>query len=866
MASSQINMEKTILLILILTLFSVYAFAINPVEFIDKAFSGQNTLSKSDTEFLILKEFEAGKTTKINQGVHETNLPIQIGGKTYAHGIGTHADSHLKINFTVPAVKFTCKAGIDGQMLGTPASVKGWILADGKEIFRSKVMKGDNTALDINLKLDNIKSLELLLDNAGDGYTCDQWDWADAKVTLADGRKLYLDEIATNSQIKFRYPFSFNYGGVSSDEFLSNWDFKASIKRIDDTTDMKTFTYTDPETKLEVKADVKYYKDSGGIDWTLYFTNKGDKNTKVITNLKSLKTEITTGLTSITQDLTNKTGLMFAAPQENKKNELKDVTVYKTTGSNGCVAFRWDEFKITPEYLQKDKPIELRHTGLSSAGGDLAPYWTLAWSDGGIVTGLGWTGNWCADFSREGKNIKMSAGIQSEKLNTYLKPGETIRSPRIMIAIYSGNNIQAGFNAWRKTMINHITPKKDDKPAFIPIAYSTSGREMTSTTEDIDRAYIESFIGMGYEVSWFDAWYHRNAFPAGMGNYKLPVSEIPDPVRYPHGMTPLTKLIKANKMDVMVWFAPECVMPDTFIAKEHPEYVMFDGSGKSGSFALVNPEAREYMTNILDTAIKEWQISIFRTDSGTDESCLNNYVNEKAPDRVGIAENRSVTALYAFWDELVKRNPGLLIDNCCGGGTRLDLELMSRSISLWRSDSNVWVQYDELKSARLNQLITSNLNNYIPWTTGGSHGPNPYFVRSGYNTGLSFVGDTRPASFDKKEMMKAIAECKRLRKYALGNFYSLFNADSTATSWCAWQYHRPTEGDGYFVAFRREESPYSGLTCFLNDIDESKKYKVKTYRTYKLEKTQTMSGKDLKHFNVNIYDLPGSILVEYSPI
>ena len=43
-------------------------------------------------------------------------------------------------------------------------------------------------------------------------------------------------------------------------------------------------------------------------------------------------------------------------------------------------------------------------------------------------------------------------------------------------------------------------------------------------------------------------------------------------------------------------------------------------------------------------------------------------------DRQGMAETRHIEGLYAFWDDLLKRHPNLIIDNCASGGRRIDLE------------------------------------------------------------------------------------------------------------------------------------------------------------------------------------------------
>ena len=55
-------------------------------------------------------------------------------------------------------------------------------------------------------------------------------------------------------------------------------------------------------------------------------------------------------------------------------------------------------------------------------------------------------------------------------------------------------------------------------------------------------------------------------------------------------------------------------------------------------------------------------------------------------DRQGITEIKHVTGYLAYWDELRRRHPDMLIDSCASGGRRNDLETMRRAVPLWRSD------------------------------------------------------------------------------------------------------------------------------------------------------------------------------------
>ena len=51
-------------------------------------------------------------------------------------------------------------------------------------------------------------------------------------------------------------------------------------------------TLTDPQTQLEVRAVATVYTDTPGVDWTLYFTNRGQQDTPVLEQVRAVDTSI----------------------------------------------------------------------------------------------------------------------------------------------------------------------------------------------------------------------------------------------------------------------------------------------------------------------------------------------------------------------------------------------------------------------------------------------------------------------------------------------------------------------------------------------------------------------------------------------
>ncbi len=849
-----------ILAILVTLLSAGAAFGFDALAFADKAFSGAGTPEETEHSFKVLNE-TFPNTTKVNRMQDGVN-PIKLAGRTYKHGLGVHADNHLLFEFSKPVTRFTSHVGIDSLMNGSPAEITWQVLADGKEVAAGAAA-GDNTYKTVDVTLPGITRLELILDH-GKEHTCDQTDWGNARVYFADGTDAWLDEIAGASRIVCRYPFSFVYGGVSSDELLPRWQFDKKSETLSDTHTVNTYTYTGD--RLTVKAVVNIYTDTQALDWTIYFTGTGSVRSKMLKDVNALNVDWRLSASAPVAGEALPTGLIME-PVKDEKKELTDVVLCRTGGTIGCVRFSFDEFRQIAERLPKGETVSTVHGGTASSGGDYSPWWSLKWADGGVVCGMGWTGSWRADYTCDGENLNVKAGF-GDAFNAYLKPGETVRSARIMSVFFTGDDIQTGMNLFRRSMINHVSPKQNGQAAEIPIAYTVSANETNAGTEEIDRAYIEGFRGLGFEITWFDAYVLRNGFPACMGNYHKPIQDMIDPARYPHGMEPLVKLANDAGTDLMMWFAPETVGKDTFLSAEHPEWVMsVSGKDNTGNFALVDPEAQDFMVDVLSEAFKTWDVKVWKTDSGTDEKAVATYMGETSPQRKGIAENRWAQSLYDFWDRIRESKPDLLIDNCAGGCTRLDLETMSRSIIMWRTDSHVWAIFNDNRTAILNQLAVCRLNGFVPWHTCGQGGYSPYHIRSGFNMGLSYVNPLSIMKQEDKDLLKrGVEECKRLRKYVRGDYYTLYCTDERSDQWCAWQFDRPDQKDGYFVVFRREESPFTALNVKPKGIDPDADYSVSVYETYDLKETLTMKGSELQEFNAVIPQAPGSLLVEYQKL
>ncbi|HJN91092.1 MAG TPA: alpha-galactosidase, partial [Dehalococcoidia bacterium] len=348
--------------------------------------------------------------------------------------------------------------------------------------------------------------------------------------------------------------------------------------------------------------------------------------------------------------------------------------------------------------------------------------------------------------------------------------------------------------------------------------------------------------------------------PNGVGSWRHRAED------FPRGLKPLSDAAHERGMEFCLWFEPERVFHTSDLGKEHPEFCL--GTGEQRLLDLGNPEALAHVIDLLNRKIDEYGVDIYREDFNFDP--LAYWQEKDEPEREGMAEIRFTEGLYAMWDGIVEAHPGMPIDNCASGGRRIDLETVSRSYALWRSDfqdvgilgrrNYPWV------AAIAGQVQNVGLGMYVPFSAAAVYAFDPYSFRSSMSTGAPLYMDLRDPALDKELAKQAVAECKALREYWLGDLYPLTPVTVDAADWCAFQLDRPEDGDGIAFYFRRHESPYLGLTADLKALDAGATYEYSISTGYGKAKSRRATGDELAQMPIIVEDKPGSALVRYRRI
>jgi hypothetical protein len=107
--------------------------------------------------------------------------PMRIGNKKYPKGIGTHAPSEIVYALDGKYERFQSVVGPPEQ----GGSVVFRVLGDDRLLFDSGVLRNRHAA-SVDVPVENVRRLQLVVTDAGDGYIADSADWAAARVRKRD--------------------------------------------------------------------------------------------------------------------------------------------------------------------------------------------------------------------------------------------------------------------------------------------------------------------------------------------------------------------------------------------------------------------------------------------------------------------------------------------------------------------------------------------------------------------------------------------------------------------------------------------------------------------------------------------------------
>jgi alpha-galactosidase len=773
-----------------------------------------------------LKLLFADVNDGVTRGKSWRGTPFQLGDKTYSHGLAFNSTKHILVQLGKPGRRFTANVGLEnnddtrrGALMGN-GSVTFHVLLAGREVFSTPVMRLKDAPKSVDLPLNGATEFEIRVGDGGDGRGWDQALWAEAVVSLEDGSSLRLQDLPwLDGPQPNPFGYSFLYARSNSALLFPHWPRQPHEERLDSTSTRREMLTRDPATGLEIKAQATQFEDFPAVEWVVYLTNTQTNNTPLLEDIQAIDSLLPVAASTA-------------------------VTLHWSKG--GVASF--DDF--APQQAALKPGVSLRlSAGEGRSSSQILPFFNFEGASGGMIAAIGWSGNWVAEFASDSRGqVTMKAGLGRTHLVLY--PGETIRTPRMLLLFYEGDRWR-GQNLLRQFILAHHRPRLSGQPLVAPITCGNWGG--TAAAVHLDNIHKITQHDLPIDYYWIDAeWYGQGSWPVNVGNWAVKSS------LYPEGFKPLSDALRAAHRELMLWFEPERVYQGTPWASEYRPWLL-DIKGDNFLWNLGDPAARRFLTDFICSKISEFGLGCYRQDFNMDP--LPYWRAADAPDRQGMAEIRHIDGLYAFWDELLARNPSLLIDNCASGGRRLDLETLGRATPFWRTDGP--------RDPIAHQCHTYGLLTWVPLSaTSQDRARDDYEFRSSMCSALCLnwwvAGDVPaeriPDDFPFDWAKATLAQYLKLRPFYYGDYYPLTSYSQAADVWMAYELNLEESGKGLVVALRRPESPYQIARFQLHGIDESASYRLTNLDS----KAQTVvAGNELTHagLEISLAKQPGSALI-----
>jgi alpha-galactosidase len=721
---------------------------------------------------------------------------LLIASRSFDRGLAMRYTGEIRVVLPAAARSFEAVVGEDSNDVGYYSNAgRGNVVASvetaGSAVFRSTVMHEGMQGVEVNVPLRGAREFTLRLTPVGGERTpvyqkdWDQADWGNARVTMEDGSVLWLDKLRMGmppATYSSEVPFSFVYGGESSAELLKIWEVKRSTHRLDAQRTRYTVTYTDPSTQLVVRCVGVAYNDFPTVEWTVYFKNGGVARTPILEKIQAMEAHFA--------------GEEDAVP-----------VVHHSEGSNAQPTdFRPFETALPPAAVQ-----QFASRGGRPTDGDM-PYFNVAWRDRGLIAVLGWPGQWALQMTGDAANGVRIAGGQ-QQTHFWLAPGEEVRTPLAVLQFWTGDWLD-GQNTWRRWMVAHNLPRNGGKlpPPQLASGSSRATVEMQWANEDNQKEAFLHMLDEGLPIDYW--WMDAGWYPLTEGWWKTGTWE-PDTTRFPHGLRAISDVVHAHGRKVIVWFEPERVTQGSWLEKNHPEWLI-GPKGKDQLLFLGNQEAWHWLVAHVSQLIESEGIDTYRQDFNFEP--LKLWQSNDTPDRVGITEIEHVEGYLAYFDELHKRFPHLMIDTCASGGRRDDLETLRRAVPLWRSD----FAYDPDAM----QMQSYGLAPWVPYFGTAVNSADPYVFRSQMTPAMGIGLDGIKTREQHALQLKLLGQWKEVADFYYGDFYPLTPYSAEKSAWMAWQYARPDRTAGMVQVFRRAESPFESARLSLRGLDPGARYIV----------------------------------------
>ncbi len=307
-----------------------------------------------------------------------------------------------------------------------------------------------------------------------------------------------------------------------------------------------------------------------------------------------------------------------------------------------------------------------------------------------FAASLGWSANWKirvtgrVEKSPVDRNNSIDRPVNEARLFFDMGPsavdpalrviaaGETIKTPETHILC-----MKADLDHVTQALLDHVRrdvlPRPPSDHVF-DVEANHRGYIVDHETEAGIKREIDMAADIGAETFVIDAgWFgpEPNRWYDNVGDWYAGAW-------LPNDIQPIREYARQKGMRFGLWVEIEGAGAASKLRQEHPDWILTrDGQpiANGRHLDVGNPVVAKWMESEIARIIRKYDLDVFRIDYNMSTEEDGNRLRD------GFVENsswRHVENLYAMFDRLRQQFPGVIFQNCAGGGGRLDWGILRR--------------------------------------------------------------------------------------------------------------------------------------------------------------------------------------------
>ena len=281
-------------------------------------------------------------------------------------------------------------------------------------------------------------------------------------------------------------------------------------------------------------------------------------------------------------------------------------------------------------------------------------------------------------------SVRMTMGIDPETFSWVLEPGESFTVPECVLTFSGcglGRMSRNLHDFYRRHLIRSPWLHRE-RPILVNNWEATYFNFDTDKLLSIAKKAKECGIEM---LVMDDGWFgHRNNDDSSLGDWYVNEEKIKGGLAY------LSEEVHKIGLKFGIWFEPEAISPDSDLFRAHPDWA-FQVKDRIGTLSrcqyvldYTRKEVRDTVYGMISGILKSARIDYVKWDMNRSISDMGNLV--LPPERQQELGHRYVLGVYEMQERLLTDFPGLLLENCAGGGGRFDPGMLYYSPQIWCSD------------------------------------------------------------------------------------------------------------------------------------------------------------------------------------